>query len=267
MGLGSVMQVGASGLAAAETAIAYAAQNVANANTDGYKSTSPVFVDVAPLLGVAIGGVATDHSQGSIVPDDNPTSLALQGEGYFVLEGEDGRPLYTRDGRFTLNANGELTGAAGQRVLGYSVDENFQLQRQELAPLRFDLLAQVHKPDGTVATLVSYSIGGDGRVRGYFDDGGTRDLGQIVLARFANPSGLSRQGDNLLAEGINSGPPVHFDPGQGTTLISGARELSNTDIVREMLKLRAATLWFRANAHVIGAADALLEELMHLRRR
>ncbi|MBI1899678.1 MAG: flagellar hook basal-body protein [Planctomycetia bacterium] len=267
MGLGSVMQAGLSGLTAAETAVAYAANNVANARTDGYKSSSPVFVDLAPLLGVAVGGVATDHSQGAIVLDESPTSLALQGEGYFVVEGSDGQRFYTRDGRFTLNANGELTNSSGQRVVGYGVDDDFQLQRQELAPLRIDLDARAQKPDGTTARLVSYSIGGDGRIRGYFDDGGTRDLAQISLARFANPSGLARQGANLLAEGANSGLPVPFDPGQGTTIIGGARELSNTDIAHELLELRAASLWFRANTHVIGTADALLKELMYLGRR
>src|SRR5690606_24680855 len=115
-----------------------------------------------------------------------------------------------------------------------------------VSPLEFDLdfsqlsgLAQeksslaASRQDGSAAgTLSSYIIGEDGTIRGVFTNGVTRDLGQIRLARFANPAGLEQKGENLFAAGVNSGLPIEGDPGeQGIGgIIAGAVELSNTDI-------------------------------------
>lgn len=116
--------------------------------------------------------------------------------------------------------------------------------------------------------LASYIIGEDGLIRGVFDNGTQRDLGQIRLARFANPEGLEQKGKNLYAAGVNSGLPVQGNPGnQGTgTIVSGAVELSNTDIGKSLIQLISASTQYRGNARVITAAEQLLDELLNLRR-
>jgi flagellar hook protein FlgE len=116
--------------------------------------------------------------------------------------------------------------------------------------------------------LTSYLIGEDGTINGVFDNGTERDLGQIRLARFANPTGLDQRGSNLFAAGVNSGLPVVGNPGeQGIgTIIAGAVEQSNSDISKNLIDLITASTQYRGNARVITAAQQLLDELLNLRR-
>jgi len=116
--------------------------------------------------------------------------------------------------------------------------------------------------------LTSFLIGEDGAIRGVFDNGTERDLGQVRLARFANPAGLDQRGQNLFGTGVNSGLPVVGNPGeQGIgTVISGAVEQSNSDISKNLIDLITASTQYRGNARVITAAQQLLDELLNLRR-
>lgn len=117
-------------------------------------------------------------------------------------------------------------------------------------------------------TLSSFIIGEEGRIRGVFTNGTTRDLGQVRLARFANPSGLQAKGENAFAAGVNSGLPIEGDPGQQGigTIVAGATEQSNTDIGKNLIDLILASTQYRGNTRVITAAQQLLDELMNLRR-
>lgn len=116
--------------------------------------------------------------------------------------------------------------------------------------------------------LTSFLIGEDGAIRGVFDNGTERALGQVRLARFANPAGLDQRGQNLFGTGVNSGLPVVGNPGeQGIgTVISGAVEQSNSDISKNLIDLITASTQYRGNARVITAAQQLLDELLNLRR-
>ena len=105
-------------------------------------------------------------------------------------------------------------------------------------------------------------------MRGVFTSGVTRDLGQIRMAKFANPAGLVQRGQNLFGQGVNSGLPIEGDPGtQGLgSVVAGAVELSNTDIGKNLIDLVLATTQYRGNARVITAAQQMLDELLNLRR-
>jgi flagellar hook protein FlgE len=128
---------------------------------------------------------------------------------------------------------------------------------------------QASRQDGSSAgSLTSYIIGEDGKIRGVFSNGVTRDLGQLRLARFANPGGLSQVGQSMYTQGVNSGLPIFGNPNENGLgkIISGARELSNTDIGRNMIDLVLATTQYRGNSRVISTAQQLLDELLNLRR-
>jgi flagellar hook protein FlgE len=129
-------------------------------------------------------------------------------------------------------------------------------------------LAATRQDGSAPGTLTNFSIGEDGVVRGQFSNGKLRQLGQIRLARFANPAGLQQQGVNLFTEGANSGLAIQANPGEnGTaTMIAGAVELSNTDIGANLIDLILATSQYRGNSRVITAAQQLLDELLNLRR-
>ena len=150
------------------------------------------------------------------------------------------------------------------------------------SPLEFDLdvsqisglaeptasLAAARQDGAAAGTLSKFRFDENGTIEGAFSNGTTRTLGQVRMARFANPNGLDQRGQNTYAEGSNSGLPVEGNPGQNGigTLIAGAVELSNTDIGRDLVELVLATTMFRGNTRVITAAQELLEELLNLRR-
>lgn len=129
-------------------------------------------------------------------------------------------------------------------------------------------LAAARQDGSSAGTLSSFIIGEDGTIRGVFSSGVTRDLGQLRLARFANPAGLEQKGQNMFSQGVNSGLPVEGNPGNDGTgkIIAGAVELSNTDIGKNLIDLVLATTQYRGNARVITTAQQLLDELLNLRR-
>jgi len=127
----------------------------------------------------------------------------------------------------------------------------------------------VSRQDGSSAgTLSSFIIGEDGTIRGVFSNGVTRDLGQVRMARFANPVGLVQEGDNNFSQGVNSGLPIEGNPGDSGMggIVAGAVELSNTDIGKNLIDLVLATTQYRGNARVISAVQQLLDELLNLSR-
>ncbi len=67
-------------------------------------------------------------TQGTIAISSNPSDLALQGDGFFIVQSTAGEQLYTRNGKFELNSQSELVTAGGERLLGFGVDDNFQIQ-------------------------------------------------------------------------------------------------------------------------------------------
>ncbi|MBM3998538.1 MAG: flagellar hook-basal body complex protein [Planctomycetes bacterium] len=129
-------------------------------------------------------------------------------------------------------------------------------------------LAASRQDGSPPGTLTSFTIGEDGMIRGVFDNGIARTLGQVRLARFTNPSGLEQRGQNMYTTGANSGLPVEGNPGENGlgSLIAGAVELSNTDIGQNLIDLVLATTQYRGNTRVITTAQQLIEELLNLRR-
>jgi flagellar hook protein FlgE len=125
------------------------------------------------------------------------------------------------------------------------------------------------RQDGSApGVLNSFVFGDDGRLRGVFSNGVTRDLGQLQLARFANPVGLEARGLNMYAKGVNTGLPVQGSPGDNGlgNVIGGALELSNTDIGSDLVELVLASTQYRGNSRVITTSQQLLDELLNLRR-
>ncbi|QDS86795.1 Flagellar hook protein FlgE [Rosistilla ulvae] len=151
-----------------------------------------------------------------------------------------------------------------------------------ISPLQFELdftsvsglatdtasLAATRQDGSAPGVLTSYVVGEDGIVRGVFSNGVTRDLGQIQLARFANPAGLDQRGQNLYAQGINTGLPVQGGPGENGigAIRAGALELSNTDMGADLVDLVLAGTQYRGNTRVITSTQELLDELLNLAR-
>jgi flagellar hook protein FlgE len=127
MSLYGTMRTGVSGMNAQANRLSTVADNIANANTTGYKKASTQFSSlILPATGGAYnsGGVTTDvrysiSSQGNFTYTTSPTDLAIQGGGFFIVQGSDGQEYMTRAGAFTPMADGTLRNSAGYTLMGY----------------------------------------------------------------------------------------------------------------------------------------------------
>lgn len=159
MGLQSAMTTALTGLQAAETTIDVVGNNVANSNTVGFKESDALFatqflqtqsIGSAPTgsrggtnprqigLGVKVAAINPDFTQGTIEISANPLDVAIQGDGFLMVQGLQGERLYTRNGQLQTNANNEIVSVTGQRVLGYGIDDEFNII-ETLVPLQIPL--------------------------------------------------------------------------------------------------------------------------------
>ncbi|MBN1853561.1 MAG: flagellar hook-basal body complex protein [Pirellulales bacterium] len=160
MGLQSALSTALTGMNAAETSIDVVGNNVANSNTVGFKESEALFatqflqtqsLGSAPTtntggtnprqigLGVQIAQITPDFTQGTIEISSNSLDMAIQGDGFFIVQGSDGAEVYTRNGQFSTNSDNELVTINGQRVLGYGVDDDFIIQETSLQPITIPL--------------------------------------------------------------------------------------------------------------------------------
>ena len=117
-------------------------------------------------------------------------------------------------------------------------------------------------------TLEDYTVGADGLITGIFSTGQVRNLGQVAVARFANPNGLTQEASNFFSAAPNSGEAqigVAGTFGRGT-MVSGFLEESNVDLAQQFTDLVIGQRAFQANARTISVSDEMLQELVNLRR-
>lgn len=249
----------ASGMTAQQMNVDNIANNLANANTTGYKMRRTQFQDllyqnmiqpgtsagqqtVVPSgLQVGLGArpVANEiiFTQGSFSQTDNPLDIVIQGRGFFQVRMPSGETAYTRDGSFQLDKDGNLVTSSGN-----------PMEPQITIPAA----AQVIKiaGDGTV----SYTLPGQTA---------TQLAGQIQLANFQNPAGLNGIGNNLYLATDASGEATVANPGgqEGLgTLLQGYQEQSNVSVVQEFINLIAAQRSYEANSKVVKAADEMYQQ-------
>lgn len=116
--------------------------------------------------------------------------------------------------------------------------------------------------------LNDFSVGGDGSITGIYSNGKNLPIAVLALATFANPQGLSKMGDTLFAESINSGMAQIGVPGQGGagSVMGSTLEMSNVDLSEEFVNLIRAQRGFQANTRVVTTSDQILEELINMKR-
>ncbi|EIJ81494.1 flagellar hook-basal body protein [Bacillus methanolicus PB1] len=129
-------------------------------------------------------------------------------------------------------------------------------------------LNALFSPDGTIqGSLESFNIGQYGEINGVFSNGRVLQLGTLALAKFSNPSGLTKAGNNLFQESINSGTANINVPGDGRgTIAASSLEMSNVDLSEEFTEMITAQRGFQANTRIITTSDEILQELVNLKR-
>ncbi|MEM9082439.1 MAG: flagellar hook-basal body complex protein, partial [Planctomycetota bacterium] len=199
-------------------------------------------------LGVKVAGSQVDFSQGGLVTTDRELDFAINGNGFFqVLVEADIAPggiAYTRAGSFAVNGDGELVLANGS---GRRLEPSITIPDDATG---LDVTA-----DGRVLVSVP------GQVE-------AQEVGQLELAKFINPQGLSQIGENLFAETIASGAPTLNTPGQGGTgeVRNRFLEGSNVNPTFELIDLIRTQRAFEMNSQTIRAADETLRSVAQLRR-
>lgn len=250
------------GMKAQQANLDVISNNLANVNTTGFKKSRADFQDLmyqtlrqagaasgpdtevpsGIQMGHGVRLVATQklHGQGNFQNTGNDFDLAIEGDGFFQITMPDGDIAYTRDGAFKKDGQGRLTTSDG-----------------------YLLEPAITVPDNATGITVS----ADGRVTAS-TPGGDEDLGQITLARFVNPAGLSSIGRNLLKETTASGAPVIGNPGEdgAGTLAQQYIEMSNVQVVEEMVNMIVAQRAYEVNSKAIQSADDMLERAANLKR-
>ena len=277
---------GISGLRTNQTMLDVTGNNIANANTTGFKSTSTVFQDTLtqmltgasaagaqrggtnPIqvgLGVQVAATSTSFNQGAAQTTGRPTDLMIEGDGFFVVR-QGAEQLYTRAGAFSFDDTSTLVTPGGGLVLGFGLDAN-GAPTGGLAPVRLTT-AGLTPPVAAGTELTSYTVGSDGIVRALFSDGVQRDVAQIAIADFANPMGLEKVGETAFRASASTGAAQIGVPGQGArgVIKAGAVEMSNVDLSAEFTNLILAQRGFQASSRVITTSDSVLEELVNIQR-
>ena len=253
----------ASGMSAQQLNVDTIANNLANANTNGFKARRTQFEDllyqnfiqpgaaagaqttVPSGLQVGLGTrpVANEiiFSQGNFQQTDNPLNVVIQGKGFFQVRLPSGQLAYSRDGGFQLDRDGNIVTASGDPI-----------EPQITIPAQSQSVTIA--ADGTV----SYTLPGQTA---------SQIAGQMQLANFANPGGLNSIGKNLFTPTDASGDPTTGNPGgqEGLgTLMAGYVEGSNVSVVEEFINMIVSQRAYEANSKVVKAADEMYQQVNNI---
>ncbi len=245
------------GLDAQQTRMTVISNNLANANTTGFKRDRAVFEDLiyqnirqpgaqssqdtqlptGLQLGTGVRVVATEKlfTQGNVSQTDAPLDVAIQGRGFFEIQLPDGTTGYTRDGSFTLDSQGQIVNSSGYTL-------------QPAITIPPNVVSITIGVDGTVSTLTS-------------GDSAPTQVGNIQLVDFVNETGLQPRGENLFLETASSGSPTPGTPGQNGlgTVIQGSLETSNVNVVEELVNMIETQRTYEVNSRAIETADSMLQ--------
>jgi flagellar basal-body rod protein FlgG len=250
------LAIAATGMRAQQLNVEVIANNIANINTTAFKRARAEFTDLLyqtertagvpnrgnqePIpegahvgLGVRMAAIRNLHIQGALTSTGNNLDLALNGRGWFQIEGANGETFYTRAGAFNKNENGQIVTLDGNLLQpGITIP-------QDATNIVVNETGEVFAQVGTQTNLQS--------------------LGQITLANFANDAGLEPMAGNLYRETTASGAPVVGVPGDPSfaTVNQGYLELSNVDPVKEITELITAKRSYEMSSKVIQAVDEM----------
>lgn len=266
------MYSGISGIRAHQVKMDVVANNIANVNTAGFKASRVTFQEVLNQtiqpafaadfesesqlgginaqqvgLGVAVGSIDVVHTSSGVQRTDRAFDVSIAEDGFFqVANGEE--RFYTRAGNFYIDGEGNLVNQSGYKVC--------------------DVYGNTLVIDDS-NNYTDFSIDTGGNVKAIDKiDGSIYNFGTIGIAKFTNPEGLIKQGNNLYRETANSGEADVRAPGSEgySSLIPGSLEMSNVDLSQEFTDMIIAQRGFQANARVITTSNSMLEELASIIR-
>ena len=273
--------VSLTGLKGSQADLSAISNNVANVNSTAFKKSKAMFGDIfaaAPMQtthqvagqGVRIQGITQQFTQGTVETTDKTLDLAITGEGFFTVKGEDGTVSYTRNGAFAVDNDRYAVDTTGSRIQVFAVDPANGTQTgaattpADLVDLQIPT-TYLGAADG--AQLTSVGVSKAGLVSAIYADGSTAYLGQVAMASFNSLEGLRQSGDAHWTSTVESGNPILGAANQGMfgAVNSGTLERSNVDITDELVALISAQRNFRANAKAIDTANQMTQTIVNIR--
>jgi flagellar hook protein FlgE len=275
------------GLKANMTGIDVTGNNISNVNTDAFKSSSVSFRDTMYQeiagatansgnaagtnpsqigYGSAASSINIDTTAGGQNATGKASDVYIKGDGYLIVGGSSKNAdetfadyKYTRLGTLSWDSAGYLTAGSGNYVVGYQYDAENDVMGTTLQAIKLPTPAEGK-------TISNISIASDGTIT-CNNGGAIVKVGQIALATFTNPGGLSQLGNSFYGRTDNSGNPNVINPGaNGTnTLITGSLEASNVDLATEFSNLIIFQRGYQANTKVVTAADEMLQTLVNMK--
>jgi len=256
------LNTAATGMSAMESNVNTISNNIANVNTTGYKAQRVEFEDLLHETiqeggarsshgtehtvghqvgsGSKVSAVRRIHSMGSPQITNRPYDLMVMGDGFFGVQ-VGPNVLYTRDGSFTVDAQGVLKTRAGYPLVpGLTIPPNTK----------------------------SLNIAEDGKVQAFLTTQTEPiELGQVPIFTFVNPAGLSDMGSNLARSTTASGNAIQNIPGTENAgfIQQGSLESSNVSVMNEMTGLIKAQRAYEMNSKVMGIADQMLQTVNNIR--
>ena len=255
--MNKALWVAKTGLEAQQMRMSVISNNLANVNTNGFKRDRAVFEDLlyqnvrqagalssqnsrlptGLQLGTGVRTVATEKIQtlGNIVQTNNSLDVAIQGRGFLQVLKPDGNIAYSRDGAMKMDETGQLVTSSGYVI-------------QPAITLPSNATTLTIGSDGVVSALVPGSTT-------------PTQVGSIQLADFINPTGLQAVGENLFLETASSGSPSTGTPGLNGlgTVIQGALETSNVNVVEELVNMIETQRAYEMNSKAIQTTDRMLQ--------
>ncbi len=154
-----------SGLNANQTYLGVVGNNIANSNTDGFKSSDPIFENLVSQtmsgtsssqegLGTDVYSIQQEFGQGALQTTSNPLDMAIDGNGFFIVKAPNGSTYYTRNGQFSENASGNIVDPTGDIVQGYPLSSSGVASSGSPQPISLDTGAIAPKAT-TTATLTA----------------------------------------------------------------------------------------------------------------
>jgi flagellar basal-body rod protein FlgG len=221
--------------------------NIANVNTSGFQASRSNFQELLDSATSQREGIFTpstqlNTTQGALKATQNPLDWAIEGEGYFPVRLPNGTVAYTRDGQFSLDSNRTVVTASGY-------------------PL-------VWSGKTIPADAVSITLSRDGTVEALLANNTKTVVGNVQLAKFANPTGLINSGHNTWIASLDSGQAQLGTPGTNNlgTTANNLVEQSNVSLSREMTNLMTDQRAFELTTKAFQQTDTMIDLAINLRK-
>lgn len=259
------MNIGNTGIKAANTDLTTISHNIANVGTTGFKNSRAEFADLVDTnanmgggLGVTTQAINQLFQQGSITTTGNTLDLAITGNGFFRVQNVDGEgeplgdPVYTRAGSFHVDADGNVVNNLGQRLQDTAGAPVVMPGEGPWSNITIDKTGAITATDSTGETLPENPA----------------EAQKIGLVDFNNPQGLKKISETQWMESAASGAPTDAaaPPANIGAIMSGALEASNVDLTEQLVNMILAQRNFQANSKTITTGNTVTETTINMIR-